>query len=134
MNPLRCDCNLRWIKKAFSQNPVGLRCATPDLLAGRRISALEAKDFVCDDGVTLDYEDAVDAEDNSVFGFGKHYELRLMRLLVVVFGMLSLFFIGLAIVAFVQRERLLAWSTNRKRGTGSIYYVKAKPGPRDEEI
>lgn len=94
------------------------RCHTPPALAGYEISRLDESNFYCDDG-----ERGTDEEYGS--------EVKLMRLLVMVFGMLSMFFIGLAIAAFLQRDKLLSWA-NRRRGTGSIYYVKAKEGPNSE--
>lgn len=50
MNPLICDCNLRWLADYLHKNPIetsGARCESPKRMHGRRIKTLREEKFKC---------------------------------------------------------------------------------------
>lgn len=57
----------------------------------------------------------------------------MMRLFVIVFASFVLFFMGLIFVLFIKRDQVVRWWTEKRRGTGAIYYVKAHSNPLDQE-
>ena len=61
-------------------------------------------------------------------------EVRIMRLFIIVFVSFTLFFFGLLFVLFIKRDSVLKWWTDKRRGTGAIYYVKAHTNPIEPEI
>lgn len=53
------------------------------------------------------------------------YETRIQRFLIMIIAMIAFFVSGMIIALFIQRPMLMDWVYGRKKGIGSIYYVKA---------
>ena len=102
-NPLNCDCKLDWLTTTKSVVG-GARCAEPEQFRGLEIHRIAVRDFKCVDMY------------HSRAGF---------RFFVIMFGSIILFCVGIAIVMVLKRHEIVRWWSNKKQGTGSIYYVKA---------
>jgi len=116
-NPWMCDCNFQWIKHCHLRPElgVGIICAHPSKLRGHDISTIDHEQLIC--------------EHSEIYK-----EVKMMRLFVIVFASFVLFSIGLLFVLFIKRDQVLKWCSDRKRGTGAIYYVKAHSNPIDPDI
>jgi hypothetical protein len=116
-NPWTCDCHLLWAKHCHLRPELtkGIICANPFRLRGHDLSLVDHQNLIC--------------EHNEIYR-----EVKMMRLFVVVFASFILFFIGLVFILFIKRDKVVRWWTDRRRGTGAIYYVKAHSNPIEPEI
>lgn len=113
-NPLRCDCELGWVPSCES-TVKGPRCSSPSEFQGLEIHRIEAHDFKCRPNYQSESQ-------------------RLFRFFVIIFGTIIFVFLGIAIAMVLKRNAIVRWWTERKRGTGSIYYVKANSIPGDSQV
>ncbi|CAG2106646.1 unnamed protein product [Medioppia subpectinata] len=116
-NPWTCDCHLLWAKYCHLRPELthGIICANPAALRGHDLIMVDHHNIHC--------------EQNQIYR-----EVKMMRLFVIVFVSFTLFFIGLLFVLFIKRDLLMRWWTDRRRGTGAIYYVKAHSNPIEPEF
>lgn len=117
LNPWMCDCNIQWIKHCHlkPELSVGVICAYPSRLRGHELSTIDHEELIC--------------EHSEIYR-----EVKMMRLFVIVFASFVLFSIGLLFVLFIKRDQVLKWCSDKRRGTGAIYYVKAHSNPIDPDI
>lgn len=114
-NAWQCDCTMAWV---IGCSPVraGPRCSEPPQFRHLEMHAIEKQDFVC--------QKAPHHGDS----------LKVVRAFTIFFGALILFFVGVAIALVVKRRQIVHWWSEKKRGTGSIYYVKANSVPGDSQV
>lgn len=116
-NPWSCDCHLLWAKHCHlrPELTIGVICANPSRLRGHDLSTIDHENLIC--------------EHNEIYK-----EVKMMRLFIIVFASFMLFFIGFIIILFIKRDQLVQWWTDKRRGTGAIYYVKAHSNPIEPEM
>ncbi|XP_054162905.1 carboxypeptidase N subunit 2-like [Oppia nitens] len=116
-NPWACDCHILWAKYCHLRPELthGIICASPSKFRG-------------DDLMLIDHTE-IHCEHSQMYA-----EVRLMRLFLIVFVSFTLFFIALVFVLFIKRDVFMKWWSNRRRGTGAIYYVKAHSNPIEPEF
>jgi hypothetical protein len=88
------------------------RCSKPELLSGIEIGVINKNDFKCKTSE------------------GEH---KVMQVYMMLLGVIILFFIGLSIALYLQRQHFIRWFRDRRRGPGSIYYVKVAKNTRNED-
>jgi Leucine-rich repeat (LRR) protein len=116
-NPWTCDCHLLWAKHCHLRPELtkGIICANPARFRGTDLSLIDHQNLIC--------------EHNEIYR-----EVKMMRLFIIVFASFILFFIGLVFILFIKRDQVVRWWTEKRRGTGAIYYVKAHSNPIEPEI
>lgn len=111
-NPLDCDCRIRFLKHVTGLVD-GSRCALPAKLRGLELHHVNEVEFVC----------------------LVHQALSSgLKAFVIMFGAIILFFMVLGFVLVIKRESVVRWWADKKRGTGSIYYVKANSHAHDSQL
>ncbi|KAI1285947.1 Leucine-rich repeat neuronal protein 3 [Halotydeus destructor] len=112
-NPWNCECHLNWLPDCA---PVvrGPRCAEPEDYRGLEVHSLESHDFKCPHHLMGE-------------------SARVFRIFVILFGSVIIFFTGLGLVLFFKRTDIVRWYSEKKRGTGSIYYMKANSIPGESQ-
>lgn len=83
------------------------RCTSPLQLASLEIGAINVDQFTCP------------AEANS---FSR--EIRLFRLFVVLFGVLTLIFMGFMVIYYLHKAKVIRSFGHKYQRMGSIHYVK----------
>lgn len=113
-NPLNCDCKLNWLPdcKAIVRGP---RCAAPEAYKGLEVHAIRHDEFVCSKAY-------------------KGEARKLYHTFVIAFGAIILFFVGLGIAMVLKRREIVRWWSEKRKGSGSIYYVKANSFPGDSQM
>jgi Leucine-rich repeat (LRR) protein len=116
-NPWTCDCHILWAKHCHLRPELskGIICANPSRLRGHDLNLIDNHNLIC--------------EHNPVYR-----ELRIMRLFIIIFVSFTLFFFGILFVLFIKRDSVIRWWTDKRRGTGAIYYVKAHTNPIEPEF
>lgn len=92
----------------------GYRCHKPDLLSDIEIGVINISEFKCE---------KIESDHN-----------KIIRIHMLLFGVMFMFFTGLFIAIYLQRHHFLKWCRERRRGPGSIYYVKVSKNLRNDFI
>lgn len=142
-NPWNCTCSLSWIHDCF---PVmgdprfvfvmsschtksyllisQYRCAQPSKYRGIEIHRIGLGYWGCPKEV----DDMRQSHDNRVqSNYNRSEEVKTVKLMIIMFGAIVLFFLGLAVAIVMKKHDMNRHE--RKRGSGSIYYVKAQSTP-----
>ncbi|XP_053205962.1 tsukushi-A-like [Panonychus citri] len=108
-NQWKCDCHFAWIKSCKHDDPIHqqIKCTSPLQLASLEIGAINVDQFTCP------------AEANS---FSR--EIRLFRLFVVLFGVLTLIFMGFMVIYYLHKAKVIRSFGHKYQRMGSIHYVK----------
>ncbi|XP_053204989.1 phospholipase A2 inhibitor beta-like [Panonychus citri] len=109
-NPWQCDCDLRWLREChhivLNSKIFGtIRCNQPAELNQRDFVDIDVDQFTCDSDFI--------------------FETRVQRFLIMIIALIAFFVAGMVIALFIQRPIIMDWIYGRKKGIGSIYYVKA---------
>lgn len=116
-NQWKCDCHFKWVKSCKQDDPIHrqIRCLSPLKIANIEISDIDEAEFTC-----------------PIEGNGFSREIRLFRLFVVLFGVLTLVFMGFMVVYYLHKAKVIGSFGHKYQRMGSIHYVKTQTNEGQE--
>ncbi|XP_076338429.1 uncharacterized protein LOC143240212 [Tachypleus tridentatus] len=116
-NPWNCDCKLKWIKKCNMKEELKdlLLCHTPENLRSSVITTVPEDQFIC----------------LSEKSHWRQIHGRIIRSIIIgiicVISLILLF----GLLMYFNRDKIMEWWLAKRRGSGAVYYIKAKSFPED---
>ncbi|XP_022253120.1 leucine-rich repeat-containing G-protein coupled receptor 4-like [Limulus polyphemus] len=116
-NPWNCDCKLKWIKNCNMKEELKdlLLCHAPENLRSNVIMTVPEDQFIC----------------HSKESHWREMHNRIVRSIIIGIICVISFILVFASLTYFKRDKIMEWWLAKRRGSGAVYYVKAKSFPED---